>query len=421
MDIITIVFLDDSGKKFNPVFEGTQYQEKGFRIIKAESSQDLIDTISNNDFTVIVSCEENDTIIRTKWNKLLTSLTNYVMGRWVNIPDISNLTDSELGSKITGFISTMIASPRSEFMSIVTPVYHTKRHVFERLYKSIKKQTMINWEWVIIDDSKDKSLSSYISGIADSDYRIRYYNMPHSGNIGQVKRTGFMLSDGTWIMEVDHDDELLPDALYKTWLAFQNPDVGFVYSDCIEAEINMYGTITGQRNYLRSSDGSPGVGKWGISGTGEHYPFDFNGTKVIACKSPDINSQTIRHITSMPNHLRCWRADIYKKICGHSPLVHIADDYELMVRTFLETIFCRIGSPQYIQYYEIDGEQNTQYKRNPEIQRMVSLISLGYDNLINERFKQLGADDYCWNGDRGVWWDEFSSDVVKNGKVNLEL
>ena len=41
----------------------------------------------------------------------------------------------------------------------------------------------------------------------------------------------------------------------------------------------------------------------------------------------------------MPNHCRVWNRDTYHKIRGHSRHISVADDYELIVKTFLETKF----------------------------------------------------------------------------------
>jgi hypothetical protein len=111
------------------------------------------------------------------------------------------------------------------------------------------------------------------------------------------------------------------------------------------------------------------------------------------------NSVTIRHIVSAPNHLRAWRRSVYDALGGHSPLFHVADDYELCVRTFLHTRMVRIESVGYIQYYNATG--NTQRVRNKDIQRLVRAVKESYDRRIHERFLDLGVEDFAWNEGRG--------------------
>ena len=61
-----------------------------------------------------------------------------------------------------------------------------------------------------------------------------------------------------------------------------------------------------------------------------------NNEFVYFSDSPNINPYTIRTIYCQPNHIRCWKSDVYRKIYGHNYNYSIADDYELVVRTFLE-------------------------------------------------------------------------------------
>lgn len=420
MNLLTIVFLNDQDLEFVPRSNEPSWHETEFNVVKANSSDELLNILSKQGVSLIVSADKSEDISRTKWFKLYQILPNYFKGLWFNIPDLTKYDSQTLADELLNFYGRVIASPRSEFFSIITPVYHTKPHVFERLYDSIKAQTFPHWEWIIIDDSKDKSKTEYIKGLVEDDFRVSYHNLEHSGNIGQVKKKGFMLSEGSWLMEVDHDDILLPSALMNTHRAFQDPEIGFVYSDCIEANINSYGEIVSTRNYS-VVDGKPTDGNWGISGTGKHYYFNYEGQELLAARSPNQNSQSIRHITSMPNHLRCWRADIYKKLGGHSPLVHVADDFELLIRTFLETKFGHLNSVEYIQFYEIESENtNTQYSRNAEIQRMVYWIAKSYDQKINERFKELGVDDYSFKDGYSHWWEDFK-DLGSKQFANVEF
>lgn len=421
MNIVTIIFLNDSGVECVPRVITPKYHESEFNIIKAKNSSEVFDILDTTDVSIILTSDSDSNISKLKWGNLY-NLPNYIFGKWINIPDIEKYDSENLANIILDFIGRMISAPRSEFFSIITPIYHTKPHVFNRLYESLKNQTFKDWEWVIIDDSKDKSKTRYVENIANKDYRIRYFNQEHTGNIGQVKKRGFMLSEGSWLMEVDHDDELLPTALQNTYKAFQNKDVGFVYSDLIEAILDEYGEIVDTRCYSHDEYGNKIDGVWGSCKTGRHYWYEYKGKKLLACKNPNQNSQSIRHLTTMPNHLRCWRSDIYKKIGGHSPLVHVADDYELLIRTFLETKFAHINSVEYIQYFETGSNNtNTQYSRNAEIQRMVYWITKHYNEKIHKRFEELGVPDYCYKD--GVTVNQFEDygDSGKKFYTNLEL
>jgi hypothetical protein len=82
---------------------------------------------------------------------------------------------------------------------------------------------------------------------------------------------------------------------------------------------------------------------------------------------------------------------------GHNRDLAIADDYELIVRTFLKTKFVRIPKLGYLQYiYHNSNGRNTHDLSRADIQRRVRSIMYFYNDAINERFKELGVIDYAY-------------------------
>ena len=75
-------------------------------------------------------------------------------------------------------------------------------------------------------------------------------------------------------------------------------------------------------------------------------------------------------------------------------MIHVVDDYELMIRTFLSTRMALIPKMCYLQYRNQSG--NTSQIRNKDIQRLVKYFSLFYDKRIHQRFLDLGVDDFVW-------------------------
>jgi hypothetical protein len=102
--------------------------------------------------------------------------------------------------------------------------------------------------------------------------------------------------------------------------------------------------------------------------------------------APEINPTTIRHIVSAPNHVRAWRADVYRQLNGHDPRFTVADDFDLVVRTFLITKFNYIPKMIYKQHI---GPSTAQRTRNALIQHNVAEIAAKYDDLITKRFEDL--------------------------------
>lgn len=257
-------------------------------------------------------------------------------------------------------------------ISIVTPLYNTDPNILARTWASLKRQSYTDWEWVVWDDSTNSNTWAQVYGLA-SDERFRivaHRSHVHSGSIGQVKRRAFMAAEGDILLELDHDDELTTDCLELVNQAFADPEVGFVYSDWCEI----------------LPDGQSGVYPPGWAfGYGSEYWSEEYGVWVMS--SPPINSTTIRHIVSAPNHVRAWRGSVYRKLNGHNPAFTVADDYELMVRTFLVTKFHHIPRLLYKQYI---GPTTAQRERNNLIQAYVASIAETYKSDITERCGELG-------------------------------
>ena len=217
------------------------------------------------------------------------------------------------------------------------------------------------------------------------------------GIIGEVKRRCCGLARGSILAELDHDDELTANCLSDVVEAFNAyPEAGFAYTDCAEIFEN------------------------GLNGTyGDNYAFGFGSYRpqvyrdhVYAVSNyPEVNAKTARHIVGMPNHIRAWRTSAYHAAGGHNPEVHVADDYELCIRTFLSTRMVHIQRFGYIQYLG-DGGENTQRRRNREIQRLVASFAWRYEDQIHRRFLELGVDDYIHTGTGLDWGREPSGSNI---------
>ncbi len=220
-----------------------------------------------------------------------------------------------------------------------------------------------------------------VSSFAERDHRIKLINPGrHSGIIGEVKYNACTASSGQILLELDHDDVLTPDAIFHLVRAANAyPKSGFFYSDFAEVDNSL--------QPLRYPDG------WGY-GYGKYRTENYQGYDLAVVEAPNVNAKTIRGLIAAPNHLRAWRRSTYMNIGGHNRILPIADDMELMIRTFLATTMVRIPRLCYLQFQ--DG-MNTQRSRNSDIQRHVRYLKWKYDRRIHDRFVELGVDDWIWN------------------------
>ncbi len=326
-----------------------------------------------------------DSIISTggKWEDvpILPEKFSIIRKRWVH-------TDIPNGELAYNVAMNSILVPHKPKVSFFTPAYKTPIKRIERLYNSLDNQFMDDWEWVIVNDSPDDNkLSNWLKMMSESDERIRVFTFqqPSGGCIGDVKYKAATLCSGDILAELDHDDELLPFCgQYLVEAAEAHPECGFFYTNCVEVDENY--------NCLKYPDGfALGYGKYrNTYDPSVRWRYDES-----ICVG--VNPKTIRHIVGVPNHIRAWRRDVYYKIGGHNRRLAIADDYELIVRTFLNTKFCHIDACGYIQFiYNNDSGQNTHDATRGDIQRRVRTIALHYNHDIASRFYYLGKTDWAY-------------------------
>jgi len=272
--------------------------------------------------------------------------------------------------------------------SIITPIYKTPIKKLHRLYNSLLEQTHSNWEWIVFDDSpSDYKISyDYIKELSTKDERIKLYTENKNiGIIGKVKNKAFSYGNGDILVEVDHDDELIDTCLENLNIAYNySNEIGFVYGNACE----IYEDAKNSNDILDyGNDWAYGYGGY------KKAIYKDKEYKVAVCAN--INPKTIRHITSAPNHVRSWRKNVYDNIGGHNKRMSVADDYELIIRTFLNTKIAKIDVFTYIQYFE-KNNTNTQFIRNAEIQRLVDITSIFYNKKIHNRLIELNINDYIY-------------------------
>lgn len=277
--------------------------------------------------------------------------------------------------------------------SIFTPTYNTGERIL-RTYEGLKNQLYTDWEWIVLDDSPDQSTFNIVKDIAKNDYRVKLHKVyPLSeGNIGLVKHRAATLCNGDWLVELDHDDYLTSECLSIANDAINTyPDAGFLYTNCSEmyddGEPKYYDHNWEDNWYARPDN----LFDFGYAG---HTWVTVDQQRVLAHHYPDINPLTIRFNISMPNHVRMWERNLYHKIGGHNKKIPVADDLELLIRTFLNTKMIHVKRVLYFQY---NNRNSTVDNNVQDINRRARLIRDYYDSAIHDRIIELGCYDWNWN------------------------
>ena len=330
--------------------------------------------VENPEWDIIVSQNPNG----WKEYKVLSSLSQWIRERWCHYNDYENH-----GNEIYHYIINQeleLTSTVHPYFSVVTPLYKSRPEFLFAAYKSLCNQTFNNWEWIIIDDSPEPLIWVQDYFKMNPDPRVKYFRIGSTrGNIGLSKWRGCCMTMGRWIVEFDHDDMFLASAFETMKKAIEAyPDAGFIFSDNFNVD---------ESNKVLDKM------------YGDEYAFGFAHPYYVdnLCvdESPNLNSATVRHIVGMPNHVRCWRRDIYFEVGGHNQNLRIADDYELCVKTFLKTRITRIKYPIYIQRYYDGNSQDADINRS-DIQRRVAYIANHYNKAIHERMLELVGEDVGW-------------------------
>ena len=117
--------------------------------------------------------------------------------------------------------------------SIVTPVYAPPLDVLADTIASVTAQEHTDWEWILVDDaSPDPDVRRVIAAAAEQDERIRLVERATNGHIVAASNDAVAEARGEFLVFLDHDDLLTPDALAEMARAIaRDPEADYLYSD----------------------------------------------------------------------------------------------------------------------------------------------------------------------------------------------
>ena len=112
-------------------------------------------------------------------------------------------------------------------LTVFTPSYN-RAHTLPRLYESLKRQTLGDFEWLIVDDgSTDNTRTLVEEWIGEGEISIRYIYQDNGGKPSAHNR-GAKESLGELFICVDSDDYLTDEAVRLISEAWKNADEGKV-------------------------------------------------------------------------------------------------------------------------------------------------------------------------------------------------
>jgi hypothetical protein len=187
-------------------------------IEKREDLNKLFDT----NYPILVTFGSNDNEYTNDVFSMIDG--SLCCGRWFHLKQIRDVQD--FNSSVNYCFIDNAIKPRKETrpqFSVFTSCYNTYEKI-NRVYDGLKYQTCKSWEWVIMDDSPDLDDKhfNFLREKFNGDKRVRLYRRSeNSGSIGNVKNECVSLCRGKYVLELDHDDVILPDVLSDAIQVFE--------------------------------------------------------------------------------------------------------------------------------------------------------------------------------------------------------
>ena len=220
-------------------------------------------------------------------------------------------------------------------VSIYTPT-HDLTYIKEA-YESLKIQTYKKWEWVIQPNGPVNKNDFPADMLADD--RVKFCSRVLGCNIGALKALAVEQCGGELLLELDHDDYLVPGALARIVKQYEKAGKGkaFIYSDCVHFFPDHKSEVFPERS------------GW------THYNFHHNDRDDVVMNSFEATPRALCEIYWSPNHVRVWSREAYNAAGGYDMGLKVGDDHDLMVRTYLAGVdFYYINEPLYF-YRRYDG------------------------------------------------------------------
>jgi glycosyltransferase involved in cell wall biosynthesis len=218
-------------------------------------------------------------------NGVDTRSYDYLLTSWAKLR-------KEQALKLAALVQSLQGGPK---FSVVVPVYNPQPKLLAEMIESIRVQSYENWELCLADDcSTDPAVHRVLRDYAARDPRIKVVFREENGHICAASNSAIELATGEFIVLVDHDDLIDPDALLMVAKEItDHPDAMIIYSD--EDKI----TVNGKRY-------------------GPYFKCDWN--------------RLLAYTNNYVCHLGTYRADLVRKIGCFRLGYEGSQDHDLLLR-----------------------------------------------------------------------------------------
>ena len=175
-------------------------------------------------------------------------------------------------------------------ITLFTPTYN-RAYILDTLYRSIQRQAVRDFEWLIIDDGSTDETETLVKQWQNdgNDFPIRYYKVENGGKCRAINK-GLDLANGELFFIMDSDDYLTDDAL--------------------ETVVRWEATIAGKEGYCgvagnrgSSPTETPNTRLWQLYGEGCRYIDEY-----AYCRYPEYTDKVIDG-----ERAGVWYTEIHRK------------------------------------------------------------------------------------------------------------
>ncbi len=299
-------------------------------------------------------------------------------------------------------------------ISIIVPLYNTPEKFLKEMIDSVYNQSYSNWQLVLADAS-DKDLP-YIKKTVESynDSRIVWFKLAENKGISENTNAGFLRADGDYYALLDHDDVILPNALYENVKAINETGAQVLYSD----EITLDGDLRHLIQFHFKIDYAPDFLR-GVNYITHFLVFDRKlFEQVGAYEDPRFDgaqdfdlilrlSEKANKVHHIPKVLYYWRGHSGSTASDMSTKMYAFEAGRSAVQAHLE----RIGLKGQVSIQKYPGSYRTVYEVNGNPQ--VSIVIPNKDHI--EDLSRCIDSIFALGG-----WDNVQVVVVENNSTEKE-
>lgn len=133
-------------------------------------------------------------------------------------------------------------------VSVIVPVYNAEKTI-DKCLQSVLGQSFADMEVLAVDDGSTDGSLARLQAIAQQDGRVRVFSQANSG-VCAARNHAINQAQGTYVLFVDSDDHLPPDALERMVAAMRGDECQLAIAPYVE----VIGSLRRKRGFLNQDE-----------------------------------------------------------------------------------------------------------------------------------------------------------------------